>query len=83
MKVQMQKLNCSFLYVTMHTLFHFNFLKYFPHENKQMSTIYNDFINVKHGLVHHLKYDLVLSCLLIYVSKVKFEHFMHDVFLIM
>lgn len=55
----------------------------FPHENKQMSTIYDDFTNAKHGLVHHLKYDLALKCLLIYDFKVKFEHFMHVVSLIM
>jgi hypothetical protein len=42
----------------------------------------NYFVGVKHSSHHHLKHDLILKCLLI-IFKNKFEHFKHDVSLIM
>lgn len=41
----------------------------------------NHFVNVKDN-TYHLKCDLVLICLLM-CFKIKFEHFIHDVFLVM
>lgn len=43
----------------------------------QMFIVCNDFVSAKHN-IYHLKCDLVLICF-----RIKFEHFVHDVFLVM
>jgi len=40
------------------------------------------FVGIKHPSHHHLKHDIILKYLL-NIFKNKFEHFSHDVFLIM
>lgn len=55
------------------------FLYIFPMETSQMFIVCKDFVGVRHVL-HQLKCDLVLECLLM-CFKTKFEHFMHDVYI--
>jgi hypothetical protein len=46
-----------------------------------MFVVYTNYVHTKH-VHHHLKYSLVLICLLC-VFRIKIEHLMHDASLIM
>jgi hypothetical protein len=51
-------------------------------EKNQMFVVCTYFVGIKHPSHHHLKHDIILKYLL-NIFKNKFEHFSHDVFLIM